>query len=163
MFSERPQAVAVRLIGSYSRFDKIPSSGIHFNFGKRALKSRTRLDEDGHMLNTSLANRVFQLWEYSVSHGSLLIRSPRGSDFSTNLDIICCGVEYIAAPRFLRNLNIVDPTGEELSCLEVKLGKNIAPSSVLILSSSGNRFAVVAASFKFEENQCDIFDSPFEI
>lgn len=107
-------------------------------------------------------NRTFQLWEYRVNHGSLLIRSPQGADAKTNVDIICTGVEYIAAPRFLRGIEIAEPTLDELRKLEQTLGKPLTAASVRILASSGQRFAIVAASFRLEENERDIFESPFE-
>ena len=43
----------------------------------------------------SFSGRTFQLWEYRVSHGSLLIRSPKGEDVAMNIDIICVGVERV--------------------------------------------------------------------
>ncbi len=115
------------------------------------------------MLNTSFVGRTFQLWEYNVSHGSLLIRSPKGPDVANNIDIVCSGVEYVGAPRFLRDLQILEPTIDELKLLGNALDKQLNPSSVRIFSSSGKRFFVVAAGFKLDENNNDIFDSPFEI
>ncbi len=113
------------------------------------------------MFNISLVNRTFQLWEYKVSHGALLIRSPKGPDVTTNIDIICIGVEYLSVPRFLRSLQIVEPTIDEVRNLEDVLGKTLKSSSVRIFSAAGQRFLVVATAFKIEENECDIFDSPF--
>jgi hypothetical protein len=51
-------------------------------------------------VNTSFIDRTFQLWEYRVSHSSLLNRSPKSPGVSTNIDLICTGVEYLAVPRF---------------------------------------------------------------
>lgn len=107
-------------------------------------------------------NRTFQLWEYRVSHGSLLIRSPHGIDATKNIDIVCIGVEYFAAPRFIRELELTEPTLDELKQLEQVLGKQLTASSVVILASCGRRFPIVAASFKVEENEKEIFESPFE-
>ena len=114
------------------------------------------------MTTQSYTNRTFQLWEYRVSHGSLLIRSPQGPDAKTNVDVICVGVEYVAAPRFLRSLEITEPTRKELRLLEQLLGKELVASSVIILASSGQRFPIVAGHFKVEENELAIFESPFE-
>jgi hypothetical protein len=57
-------------------------------------------------MNTSFTDRAFQLWEYKVSHGSLLIRSPKGPEISTNIDLVCVGVEYPAAPRHIGDSNL---------------------------------------------------------
>lgn len=113
------------------------------------------------MTARNFTNRIFQLWEYRVTHGSLLIRSPQSSEAKTNVDIICTGVEYLAVPRFFRGLEIVEPTSEEVRSLEEKLGKQLTSASAYILVSSKQRFPIVAASFKLEENEQDIFESPF--
>lgn len=114
------------------------------------------------MTNQRFSNRTFQLWEYHVSHGSLLIRSPKDAEVMKNIDIVCTGVEYLALPRFMRGIEVTEPTLEELRNLEQMLGKRLTESSVVILASSDKRYSVVATSFKVEENEMDIFESPFE-
>lgn len=119
-------------------------------------------------MKTTFTERAFQLWEYQVSHGQLLIRSPKAPatgtspEFLTNVDLVCLGVDYMAVPRQLRGLELAPPTSDELRHLEVLLGKAVAPDNVKILTSEGKRFPVVAASFSFSENDWDIFESPFE-
>lgn len=46
-------------------------------------------------MNDLLKGRKFQFWEYLVSQGSLLIRSPFGKIHKTNIDIMFAGVKYI--------------------------------------------------------------------
>jgi hypothetical protein len=105
--------------------------------------------------------REFQLWEYRVSHGSLLIRSPAGPGFETSIDIICVGVEYLAAPRHLGEITVSEATGAEIERLEEILGKKLLSSRVWALQGSRQRSFVVAAALKVQEHQGDIFDSPF--
>lgn len=52
-----------------------------------------------------------------MSHGSLLIRSPRDSDHPKNVDLICTGVEYLAVARHLKGIELVEPTAEEIAIL----------------------------------------------
>jgi hypothetical protein len=111
-------------------------------------------------MQTSYENRAFQLWEYKVSHGSLLIRSPQAPGVSTNIDLICVGVEYLAAPRHIKGLDLVEASAEEISQLSELLGKPIAASRVRMILSRGHRFPIVAASFRISENEDDIFASP---
>jgi len=92
---------------------------------------------DATMTTQSFPNRTFQLWEYRVSHGSLLIRSPGNPDAKTNVDFVCIGVEYLAVPRFLHGVDVTKPTLEEMHQLEQTLGKQLTASSVVILASSG--------------------------
>lgn len=105
--------------------------------------------------------RRFQLWEFHVSHGSLLIRSPAAQESMTSIDIICVGVEYISAPRHLREVTIVQPTAEEIQSLEKVLQKSLPPSHVWIMQSAGQRFTIVASALQVREHSGEIFDSPF--
>ena len=114
------------------------------------------------------SDRVFKVWEYQVSHGQLLIRSPKAPatgtapERLTNVDLVCLGVEYMSLPRLLRGIELSEPSSEELKQLESLLGRRIESGSVRILASEGRRFPVVAASFSLSENDWDIFESPFE-
>jgi hypothetical protein len=116
-----------------------------------------------------LKGREFQLWEYRVSHGSLLIRSPRRfpgrpgiSD--VNVDIICIGVVYVAAPRFLGEIAICSATEAELADLRERLpAPTMTVSSVWVLQSAVSRSLIVAAGLTVREYAGDIFDSPFSI
>ncbi len=112
--------------------------------------------------------RSFQVWEYQVSHGQLLIRSPisPATDHAparvTNIDIVCLGVEYMCLPRFLGGVIMTRATLEEVRDIGTLLGKAVEPDATAALTSNGRRFHVVAASFVVSENDWDIFDSPFE-
>jgi hypothetical protein len=115
-----------------------------------------------------VSDRVFKVWEYQVSHGQLLIRSPQAPatntspERTTNVDLVCLGVEYMALPRAFRGLALVHPTRNELEQLESLLGRPIDSSNVRMLASEGKRFPVIASSFSLSENDWDIFESPFE-
>lgn len=113
-------------------------------------------------------DRRFQVWEYQVSHGQLLIRSPQAPaaqgwpECLTNIDLVCIDVDYMSLPRALNGVELVSPTSDEIQFLEELLGKSIAPSRVGIVASDGKRFPIVALSFMFWENDWEIFQSPFE-
>jgi len=104
--------------------------------------------------------RRFQVWEYRVSHASLLIRSPKSSHFEQNVDIMFVGVEYLRVPSSLQGVVLDESTDEDLS--EVKgVAENVDRGRVHVLISEGNRFIVVASACKVSENDGDIFESPF--
>ncbi len=109
-----------------------------------------------------LNDRKFQLWEYRVSHGSLLIRSPKKGDQRFNVDIKFFGVEYVAVPRHLKEIVKLEVNEEEAKYVEHLLGKPVKKDYVFILESSTGRHVIVAAKMKVEENELDIFDSPFD-
>lgn len=119
-------------------------------------------------LTSQKSDRTFQVWEYQISHGQLLIRSPKAPatktspELRTNVDLVCLGVEYMAMPRALRGLELLAPSSDEIHHLEALLGKAIEPDNVKILASEGKRFPIVASTFSLWENDWDIFKSPFE-
>lgn len=109
---------------------------------------------------TKYLHRRFQVWEYTVSHGSLLVRSPKNQQVENNVDVVLTGVEYLAVPRVLDGLSIEPPMDEDLQRLNSAYGA-FDRGHVFVLASGGNRHLVVAASCQISENDGDIFDSPF--
>ena len=109
----------------------------------------------------SFPDRRFQLWEYKVGHGSLLVRSPRGPKVETNIDIVFAGVEFVSAPRHLRGLDLGYGSPEDIDRVVAEIGE-IEHGTVFVLSSAGRRHLVLAAGHRVSEHQGDIFDSPFE-
>jgi hypothetical protein len=104
-------------------------------------------------------DRKFQLWEYKVSHGSLLIRSPKSPSETNNIDLIFVGVEFVQLPRHLDGIVIEEGNKSDLA-LSTKL-KLRSTSKVFVISSAGERHLIAAAAIKICENEVDIFDSPF--
>lgn len=105
--------------------------------------------------------RRFQLWEYHVSHGIVLIRSPRESDETHNLDIMFFGVEYLAIPRHLEEVIIEPGSKEDWNHANRLLKRNIEHHRVWAIVSLGVRHLIVAAKIDVRETKTDIFDSPF--
>jgi hypothetical protein len=108
------------------------------------------------------------VWEYQISHGQLLIRSPKAAATATaplrntNVDLVCLGVEYMGVARAFNGIELLEPTSEEIRNIEGLLGRMIDPKKIKILASAGKRFPIVASSFSFSENDWDIFESPFQ-
>jgi hypothetical protein len=110
----------------------------------------------------SFPDRHFQLWEYRVSHGSLLVRSPRGPRIPNNIDIIFAGVEFLSMPRHLRGLELDQGhEDEDIRRVSDEFG-DVEPSQVYVLISAGRRHVLVAAGLEVRQHGGDIFDSPFE-
>lgn len=98
-------------------------------------------------------DRRFQVWEYRVSHGSLLVRSPKGPQAEKNVDLVFVGVDYMALPRVLRGVALDHGTDEDRSSVVAAIG-DVDTNQVYVLHSEGHRHLVVAVAW-------DIFDSPF--
>lgn len=113
------------------------------------------------MLN-KFKDRKFQFWHYRVSHGELLLRSPKNMNESKNIDIIFEGVKYVELPRFLPKMEIGEETKEDLLYISNRIGSDINKSKLFVLISEQKRFFVVASIMKVKENEMDIFELPFE-
>lgn len=112
-------------------------------------------------MKASFAGRKFQLWQFLVSHGALLVRSPKDAAHPRNADLMFFGVEYMELPRFLPDLEVDEPSDEDMARAEERLGKSAEPQSVIVVRSQGRRYLVVASAVKAAESDMDIFDSPF--
>ena len=114
-----------------------------------------------HNMSDLTRGRHFQLWEYHVSHGSLLIRSPSGPGVAAHVDIICVGVEYVAAPRHLGEIKVSPATADEIRHVETLLRKSLPPSRVWALRGSSASCLVVAAGLQIREDRGELFGSAF--
>jgi hypothetical protein len=114
----------------------------------------------GAMIYSS--ERRFQIWDYTVGHGQILLRSPSSPEQPRNVDLIFLGVEYLGIPSTLFGLGL-DQAPSEVST-EVKRGLRCGweESSVYTLVSEGRRYHVVAAAFRVYENDLDLFESSLE-
>lgn len=112
-------------------------------------------------MKTSFTSRRFQTWEFKVSHGQLLIRSPKTAECPTNVDLIFTGVEYMDLPRFLGGIELDDPKEADVSIIRERLDKQFASDSMFVITTGSHRYYVVAAALKISEHELDIFDSPF--
>ncbi len=106
--------------------------------------------------------RSFRLWEFQVSHGQLLLRSPKSESESQNLDIVFAGVEYIELPTKMETVTLTEPSAEERERAADALGKSVPVERVFIIESNERRFLVVAAAMVVEENDLDLFESSLE-
>jgi hypothetical protein len=110
-------------------------------------------------VSASFPDRRFQLWEYRVSHGALLIRSPKGPSAETNVDLVFSGVEYIGCPRMLRGVELVPAAAADIERVREEFGAVAHPNQVFVLLSDGARHVVVAASCHVSENLDDLFEN----
>lgn len=54
------------------------------------------------------SERAFQFWSYSVSHAQLLLRSPAGGTYTTNVDLAFVGVERVATVMGFDGLEVTE-------------------------------------------------------
>ena len=112
-------------------------------------------------MKMSFTSRAFQTWVFIVSHGSLLIRSPKSSACPTNLDLMFVGVKYMDLPVVLGGLEVVEPNDADVSLINERLDKLWRDDRIFVIISNNRRYHVVAAALQISENEREIFDSPF--
>ncbi len=105
-------------------------------------------------------DREFKIWEYRVSHRSLLIRSPKGTGVKRNVDLVFVGVDYMALPSRLHGVLLDFGTDDDRMSVTALTGENY-PGQVYVLVSEDCRHLVFAATCQVGENDKDIFDTPF--
>lgn len=111
-----------------------------------------------------LSGRRFQFWDYHVSHGKLLLRSPADGVFSCNCDIVFFGVSHLILARHLGELSIKEEIEKEAisqaECLfRIQIGP---PYRLYSLGSALGTFWVVGVGLHMSENKLDLFDSGFQ-
>jgi hypothetical protein len=113
------------------------------------------------LLSIAHPNRRFQPWEYHVTHGRQLIRSPMGPGVASNVDLMFDGVEYVGCPRLLRGLMMPPATADDYQTIEARFGTVIEPDQLFVLESMRDHYHVVASALQISEHDRDIFSSPF--
>lgn len=108
------------------------------------------------------SERTFKLWEYSVSHQQLLLRSPKNDKYSTNIDVVFMGVSYCEIETNISGLVLRNGTVDESKDMSLLLKKNIEMLDLFVLESGNKKYHIVAAAMKTDENRMDIFDSALE-
>jgi hypothetical protein len=108
------------------------------------------------------SDRHFRLWDYTVSHNQMLLRSPAGEGGPKNIDIIFLGVDYVGIPSMLDGVGLGTSTPEDVMEASRRVGQDCEPGDVHVITSAGRRFLVVAAAYYVFQNDLDLFESSLE-
>lgn len=105
-------------------------------------------------------SRAFRLWDYSVSHSSLLIRSPKDSANPTNVDLVFVGVEYVRLPVTLGRFSVSTASASDVAR---ELGKSPSHGSAkgYRLQIGERDGFIIAAGFSVSEHDNEHLWSPF--
>lgn len=114
------------------------------------------------MIN-KLYNRRFQFWKYRVSHGELLIRSPKSYENDTNIDFMFFSVEYVELPRFFEKVTLVEPTDEDFEYIKSRMTRPMRNNKIFVLMTENKKYYVVGIHLKVSENNLEFFELPFEM
>lgn len=106
--------------------------------------------------------RPFQIWEYTVGHGQLLLRSPKAVNLPTRFDVLFKNVSAIHLPTTLDRLRISEANDEEK--VSPHLGLDVATAqSRKIFVVRGSDFVgyVIAGVVVWHEDEGDYSDPSY--
>ena len=100
-------------------------------------------------------DRMVQVWEYTVSHGQLLLRATKTENHSTRLDLVFKDVSVMMLPRSFDGLAVsrVEPVEMGLESSEL-----ISEHSVFRLKGGSFEGYVVAGAFDSNEDELEYYD-----
>src|SRR5262249_19645254 len=83
--------------------------------------------------SAGFVGRKFQFWWYRVSHGELLVRSPKTLQESRNVDLMFVDVAYVDLPRFIPELEVVESNDDDVGRASERLGRAVEREQVFVL------------------------------
>lgn len=105
-------------------------------------------------------SRAFRLWDYSVSHSSLLIRSPKDSANLTNVDLVFVGVEYVRLPATLGTISLSTASASDVAQELGKRPSHRSAKGYRIQAGERDGF-IIAAGLSVSEHENEHLWSPF--
>lgn len=100
--------------------------------------------------------RRFRMWDANSFFGQILFRSPCDGEFHTNYDIRLWGVEYLDTAWEFTATKIVQPTHDEFTRIETRLGNPVNVGNLLVIvSETGQRNYIVAIGWILDEFEGD--------
>ena len=123
---------------------------------------QTHLDRKpmpNELLNCS---RPFQIWEYTVGHAQLLLRSPKAVDLPTRVDVLFKNVAAIHLQTNLDSLRVSEAIeGEEIG-LHSGLGATISKNrKIFVVRGSDFVGYVIAGAIAWHEDDGEYHDPSF--
>jgi hypothetical protein len=97
--------------------------------------------------------RRFQLWEYSVGHGQLILRSTKSSDVTTTIDVLFKNVAVLHLSAIMEGLSVSEATEEDRQrmCSRVELSE-LEGRKIFIVSASRFIGYVIAGAVAWHED-----------
>jgi len=111
------------------------------------------------LLNSS---RHFQIWEYTVGHAQLLLRSPKTADLPTRIDVLFKNVGAIQLPTNLDSLRISEGIEGEGTGLALGTNAKITKDrKIFVVRGSDFVGYVIAGAMASHEDDGEYHDPSF--
>ncbi|BCY09800.1 hypothetical protein [Actinoplanes sp. L3-i22] len=106
------------------------------------------------------SERTFQVWRYSVSHTTLLLRSTRDDAHPTRIDLVFGGVRRMLLQPVFEGLSISLASDERRESVERGLGGTWGSGALYFLDDEGANF-VAAGPPAWHEDEGSYTDPSF--
>lgn len=103
------------------------------------------------------SDRTFKIWQYSVSHGMLLLRSPTDEGNDTNMDVVFAGVRYVELPAVMKGIEVVSASSPASEIWPSAMADDVLHT----IRSQGAEYFVVGGVCRAYENKLSLFDAGF--
>lgn len=103
------------------------------------------------------SDRRFQLWEYSVSHGQLLLRSNPTEYDHVRIELYFKGVSFISLPSSLDGVDVLERSRDSLPGFLARLGNDI-DCRAFVLKSKDEEFFVLALALFVHQAELEFFE-----
>jgi hypothetical protein len=103
------------------------------------------------------SERYFKVWQYTVSHRRLLLRSTRDNPPSTRIDVHFGGIGLMLLRPFYEGLVIREGTADECAQLTSEYGVEVNPGYLFVLGGGLSSF-VVSGRPQWHEDEGEMDD-----
>jgi hypothetical protein len=103
------------------------------------------------------SNRHFTIFDFSISHGQLLLRASKDDNNIKNIDIVFFGVRYIQLFTSFLGLSIRSVKGREdlIHYDSVNFYLKYDKNHLFEIETVGEKFYIAASFFKVYENELE--------
>lgn len=108
-------------------------------------------------------NRRFQLLFYQISHGELIIRSPKNVNSKADnytIDVYFGDVIYLEIPKELNGIKFRRAHADDVIYIESKIKKEITEDNIVVIISGDKEYYIVASVISIIENDLSLFELP---
>lgn len=111
------------------------------------------------------SNRKFNITDFHISHGQMLIRSAKMNENEFNIDIIFYDVKFLQIPDFMKGISIkkAEINNNLLHYDSIRRKLNFKENFLFEVISEDEVFLIGASFFKVFENSLDFNESSLGI
>ena len=100
------------------------------------------------------------MWEYTVGHGQLLLRSPKNEELRTRIDVLFKNVGAIELPTVLDGLTVSEATEGDWSAIGPRVDQRYRTGRTLFVVRGSSFLGYVLAGFvNWHEDEAEYYEA----